>query len=166
MAERLIGWNRVVGPIYAPNGNGAVTVPARTEFDRTLLNHLNQQMGDSEFHVAEPVTLLASAVRQTITDFEVRPQHLGWLKGFANGVAMLADYDLIRWSLLVDDTPVLGFDNIIGPFGVFIYPKPVMVPLYPASVVRLVASNLGAVDIPLVTGYLMGYTFPMDAEGV
>ena len=160
----IIGWNPVTGPVYGPNGNGVT--PQRTGYDRTLLAHMNQSPWDAEFHVAEPVTLAASAVRQRITDFQMQGNRLGFLKGFANMVALLTDYDNIRWSLLLDNTPVLGFDNIIGPFGVAVYPKPVLVAIYPDQNIRLVATNLTAIAIPLVTGYLMGTHFPIDiSEG-
>lgn len=165
MAGRPIGWNPVVGTIYAPNGEVAGP-PAmqRTGYDRTLMAHLQQSPWDAEFHVAEPVTLAASATGQEITTFNLPPQRLGFLRGVANLVAILTDYDNIRWRLAVNDTPILGFDNIIGPFGVAVYPKPVLIPLYPNARVRLIADNLTALPILLVTGYLMGTHFPMDLD--
>jgi hypothetical protein len=163
MPSKIIGWNPVTGPIYGPNGGNGSAVQ-RTGYDRTLMEHMAQSPWDAEFHVAEPVTLLASAVRQRVTDFTVQGTRLGYLKGVANMVALLTDYDNIRWSLLVNRTPVLGFDNIIGPFGVAVYPKPTMIPLYPDDTIQLVASNLTAIAIPLVTGYLMGYHFPIDVS--
>jgi len=82
--------------------------------------------------------------------------------GVAMGTLLLTDLDNIIWSVLVDGTPVVGLDSIQGPFGVFIYPKPVLIPMVPSQLVQIVATNLTAVAIPLVTAYLMGRSFPTD----
>lgn len=162
-----IGWSPVIGPIFAANGqqNGGVAAPPenqRSQFDRTILAHLMQSPWDHEFHVAQPITLLASAVKQAVVSFSPGPVRCGIVRGVAMGVAVLADFDNIRWAIEVDGTSQPGFDNIIGPFGVFVYPKPVLMPLNPDQVCRIVATNLTALAIPLVTGYLMGTHFPVD----
>lgn len=166
MPPRLpIGWSPVIGTIYGANGqNGAGLPPesVRSEYDRTIQNHLMQSPWDHEFHVAQPVTLAASAVKQEVVSFTPGPVRCGIVRGVAMGVAVLADFDNIRWAIEIDGTSQPGFDNIIGPFGVFIYPKPVLMPLNPDQLVRIVATNLTALAIPLVTGYLMGTHFPVD----
>lgn len=161
-----IGWSPVIGTIFGANGNGGgVALPpesTRSEFDRTILAHMMQSPWDHEFHVAKPITLLASAVKQEVVSFSPGPVRCGIVRGVAMGVAVLADFDNIRWAIEVDGTSQPGFDNIIGPFGVFVYPKPVLMPLNPDQVCRIVATNLTALAIPLVTAYLMGTHFPVD----
>lgn len=161
-----IGWSPVIGTIYGANGGaeGAALAPesVRSEFDRTIERHMMQSPWDHEFHVAQPVTLAASAVKQAVVSFSPGSVRCGLVRGVAMGVAVLADFDNIRWAIEVDGTSQPGFDNIIGPFGVFIYPKPVLIPLNPDQVCRIVATNLTALPILLVTGYLMGTHFPVD----
>lgn len=161
-----IGWSPVIGTIYGANGqNGGAALPpesVRSQYDRTIQNHLMQSPWDHEFHVAQPITLLASAVKQEVVSFTPGSVRCGIVRGVAMGVAVLADFDNIRWAIEVDGTAQPGFDNIRGPFGVFIYPKPMLIPLNPDQLVRIVATNLTALAIPLVTGYLMGTHFPVD----
>jgi hypothetical protein len=160
-----IAWSPVIGSLFAPNGmTSEVSNPesVRSEYDRTILAHMMQSPWDHEFHVAAPVTLAASAVKQQVVSFSPGSVRCGIVRGVAMGVAVLADFDNIRWAIEVDGTSQPGFDNIIGPFGVFIYPKPVLMPLNPDQVCRIVATNLTALAIPLVTGYLMGTHFPVD----
>ena len=165
MPRVAIGWSPVIGLIYAPNGGNGVEIPSestRSEYDRTILAHMMQSPWDHEFHVAQPVTLAASAVKQEVVSFSPGSTRCGIVRGVAMGVAVLADFDNIRWAIQIDGTAVPGFDNIIGPFGVFVYPKPVLMPLNPDQVCQIVATNLTALAIPLVTGYLMGTHFPVD----
>jgi hypothetical protein len=160
-----VGWSPVIGPIFAP-GNGAVTMlrpeSTQSEYDRSILAHLMQSPWDAEFHAAQPVTLAASAVKQEVVGFTPGAARLGIVRGVAMGVALLGDFDNIRWAIELDGTSLPGFDNIRGPFGVFVYPKPLLIAMYPDTVVRIVATNLTALAIPLVTGYLMGTHFPAD----
>jgi hypothetical protein len=161
-------WSPVIGDIYlrsngGANGNG-VTPAGMSQFDRTILRHLNQLPWDHEFHVAEPVTLLASAVNQRVVDFSPDGMRCGIVRGVAMGVAVFADFDNIRWGIRVDGMFWPGFENIQGPFGVFVYPKPILIPLLPDQTVDVVATNLTAVDIPFVTAYLMGTHFPVDLD--
>lgn len=160
-----IGWSPVIGTIFGTNGSGGVAAPpenGRSQYERTILAHMMQSPWDNEFHVAAPVTLAASAVKQAVVSFSPGPVRCGIVRGVAMGVAVLADFDNIRWAIEVDGTSQPGFDNIIGPFGVFVYPKPVLMPLNPDQVCRIVATNLTALAIPLVTAYLMGTHFPVD----
>lgn len=154
-------WSPIIGSLFtAPNGAERVL----TSDDKTILAHMYQSPWDAEFHLAAPITLAASAVRQTVVEFSPGVARLGIIRAIAMGVAVLADYDNIRWAVTVDDTPYLGFDNIRGPFGVFVYPKPLTIPLYSDHVAKIVASNLTAVAIPLVTAYFMGTHFPRDVD--
>lgn len=163
-----IGWSPVIGTIYAQQQNGGsgggALIPenGRSQFERTIIAHMMQSPWDNEFHVAQPVTLAALAIKQEVVSFSPGPVRCGIVRGVAMGVAVLADFDNIRWAIEVDGTSQPGFDNIIGPFGVFIYPKPVLIPLNPDQVCRIVATNLSALAIPLATGYLMGTHFPVD----
>lgn len=162
-------WSPVIGPIILPNGQPAglqlgllSREQSRSQYDRTILAHLMQSPWDDEFHQAEPVILAASAVNQRVTQFTNLSSECAVVRGVAMGVALLADFDNIRWAVRVDGTPRPGFDNIRGPFGVFVYPKPVLIPLYPDQTVEIVATNLTAVAIADVTAYLMGTHFPVD----
>lgn len=158
-----IGWSPVIGTIYGQNGSAGLPPESiRSEYDRTILAHMMQSPWDDEFHVAQPVTLAASAVKQEVVSFTPGSVRCGLVRGVAMGVAVLADFDNIRWAIEVDGTARPGFDNIRGPFGVFIYPKPMLIPLNPDQLVRIVATNLTALAIPQVTGYLMGTHFPVD----
>lgn len=161
-------WSPVIGDIFlSPNGGapGAVSAAPQSAYDRTILRHLNQLPWDHEFHSAGPVTLAASAVKQRVIDFSPTGMRCAIVRGVAMGVANLADFDNIRWAITVDGMSWPGFDNIVGPFGVFVYPKPILIPLYPDQEVVIVATNLTAVPIALVTGYLMGTHFPVDVDG-
>lgn len=164
MAGIPIGWSPVIGTIFGPNGNGVTPQMGapRSAYDQSIITHMMQSPWDHEFHEAAPVTLAASAVRQEVVSFTPGPARCGIVRGVAMGVALLSDFDNIRWAIEIDRMAQPGFDNIIGPFGVFIYPKPVLMPLNPDQTVRIVATNLTAVAIPLVTGYLMGTHFPLD----
>lgn len=162
-------WSPVIGPIILPNGQPAglqlgllSRAQQRSQYDRSILAHLMQSPWDHEFHQADPVLLLASAVNQRVTSFTTPAAECGITRGVAMGVALLADFDNIRWAVRVDGTPLPGFDNIRGPFGVFVYPKPVLIPLYPDQTIEIVASNLTAVAIADVTAYLMGTHFPAE----
>lgn len=164
-------WSPVIGPIILPDSIAqAIAGPQpfldglspQSQYDASILKHLNQMPWDHEFHIAAPSTLIASASQQRIIDFTPSAHRLGIVRGVAMGVANLADFDNIRWAIKVDGMAWPGFDNIIGPFGVFVYPKPILIPLYPDQTVEIVASNLTALPIPLVTGYLMGTHFPAD----
>lgn len=163
-----VAWSPVIGQIVLPDSLGGDGQPfldglsPQSDFDRSILRHLNQMPGDHEFHVAEPQTLAASASQQRICSFTPTGGRLGITRGVAMGVASLADFDNIRWAIRVDGMSWPGFDNIIGPFGVFVYPKPILIPLYPDQTIEVVASNLTALAIPLVTAYLMGTHFPSD----
>lgn len=158
-------YSPVIGTLFGPSGpNGVPNGAPRSRWDTTILRHLMQSPWDHEFHVAAPITLAANAARSTVVEFGPTGLRAGIVTGVAMGVALLSDFDNIRWAILVDDQPWPGFDNIIGPFGVFVYPKPVLIPLNPDQVCRIVASNLTAVAIPLVTAYLMGRHFPVDSD--
>lgn len=160
-----IGWNAVVGAIYARAPlNGAGPIPDGNT--QAILKHLAQSPFDYEFHEAVPVTLLAGASRQEVVRFTPSGTRCGIVRGLALGVAVYADFDFIRWAVMVDDTPWPGYDSIVGPFGVFLYPKPILIPLYPNQTVKVVATNLKAppVNIPLVTGYLMGTHFAAESS--
>jgi len=139
-------------------------------FTRTLLAHLTPTPWDQPFHEALPITLAASATRQLVVQW---PQALqeqsnmgrcAIVDGIAMGTLLLSDLDNVLWSVLVDGTPWPGLDSIQGPFGVFIYPKPVLIPLLPSQRVQIVASNLTPIAIPQVSAYLMGRSFPMEAD--
>ncbi|MCI0372307.1 MAG: hypothetical protein L0214_13270 [candidate division NC10 bacterium] len=165
MAERtVIGWSPVVGPIYLPNGGTVSPAAPAPSYMRSLLAHYNQQFLDAEFHEAQPVTLAASATRQEVVAFRPGAGRLGICRGVAMGVQNLADFDNIVWAITVDDASVPGFESIRGPFGVFVYPKPVLIMLAPDQRVAVVASNLTALAIPNVTAYLMGTHWPMEGD--
>lgn len=163
-------YSPVIGEIFALNGAGAPAGAAallgfdqtRSHLDRSILAHMMQTPWDSEFHQAEPVLLAGNAASQRVTAFTTPVASCGLVRGVAMGVSLLSDFDNIRWAIRVDGTPLPGFDNIRGPFGVFVYPKPVLIPLYPDQTVEIVASNLTALPIADVTGYLMGTFFPSD----
>jgi hypothetical protein len=137
-------------------------------FSKTLLANLSPLPWHQFFNEALPVTLAASAARQVVVQWPQAGQEqsnmgrCAIVDGVAMGTLLLSDFDNIVWSILVDGTPVVGLDSIQGPFGVFIYPKPVLIPMVPSQLVQIVASNLTAVAIPQVTAYLMGRSFPTD----
>lgn len=140
------------------------TGDVQSSYARTLMAHLAPLPWDKVFEEASPVTLAANAVQQEVvrwprggTDNHAM---LALVRGVAMSPASLADWDNIVWQVLVDDSAVPGYDRIIGPFGVFVYPKPVLIPLLPDQIVKIVASNLTAVAIPLVTAAVEGHYFP------
>jgi hypothetical protein len=137
-------------------------------FARQILANLSPLPWHQFFNEAQPVTLAASASRQVVVQWpqvgqeQSNASRCAIVDGVAMGTLLLSDLDSIVWSILVDGTPVVGLDFIKGPFGVFIYPKPVLIPMLPSQLVQIVASNLTAVAIPLVTAYLMGRSFPTE----
>ena len=163
MAGRVLGWSPIVGPIFGPgNGQPAPGEANLPTYMHSLFAHYNQQFLDAEFHEAQPVTLLANARRQEVVAFRPGAGRLGICRAVAMGVQNLADFDNIVWAITVDDSPVPGFESIRGPFGVFVYPKPVLIMLAPDQRIAIVASNLTGVAIPNATGYLMGTHWPME----
>ena len=42
----------------------------------------------------------------------------------------------------------------------FVYPKPVLIPMLPDQIIKIVASNLTAAPIALVTAAVEGHYFP------
>lgn len=124
-----------------------------------IMAHENTGLADDLFNVAEPVTLLASAANQTITDFFLSEGQLGVLRAFAMGVAIAADFDNIVWGVTLDGQRLPGLDSIRGPISTFIFPLPVVIPMPRGARVAIVATNLTAANILLVTGMLRGTRF-------
>jgi hypothetical protein len=135
-----------------------------SSYARTFLAHLAPLPWDKVFEEASPVTLAASAVQQEVVRWPRNGTDnsamLALVRGVAMGPASPTDWDNIVWQVLVDGAAVPGYDRIIGPFGVFVYPKPVLIPLLPDQVVSIVASNLTAAPIALVTAAVEGNYFP------
>ena len=135
-----------------------------SSYARTFMAHLAPLPWDKVFSEASPVTLAASAVQQEVVRWPRNgtDNHslLALVRGVAMGPALPSDWDNIVWQVQVDEGAVPGYDRIIGPFGVFVYPKAVLIPVLPDQIVRIVASNLTAVAIPLVTAALEGHYFP------
>jgi hypothetical protein len=158
MANRTMTWE----DIRAAAQSGASDI--QSSYARTFLAHLAPLPWDRVFEEASPVTLAASAVQQEVVRWPrfgtSNATLLALLRGVAMGPASPTDWDNIVWQIQLDGAAIPGYDRIIGPFGVFIYPKPVLVAIYPDQVVRIVASNLTAAPIALVTGALEGHYFP------
>ena len=129
----------------------------------TILRHVGERaVFDRWFNRSDPVTLAASAQDQVIVGYTLPGGELGILRAFSYGVAVFTDFDNIRFALRVDRQKVHGFDNMIGPLSTPVFPIPIVVPLWKGSTVEIVASNLTAVAIPLVTAVLRGTQFPED----
>lgn len=159
MAGRTMTWEDIRA---AAMGQGTGVVPS--SYARTFMAHLAPLPWDKVFEEASPVTLGASAVQQEVVRWPRNGTDnsalLALVRGVAMGPANLADWDNIVWQVLVDDSALPGYDRIIGPFGVFVYPKPVLIPLLPDQIIKIVATNLTAVAIPLVTAAVEGHYFP------
>lgn len=137
----------------------------RSSYARTLLEHLAPLPWDKEFHEASPLPVLGVGATQVEVvrwpRFGVdNTSMLALVRGVAMSPLLLTDWDFIAWQIQVDGQAWPGFDRIIGPFGVFIYPKPVLIPILPDQVVRIVASNIGAAPIVLATAAVEGHYFP------
>lgn len=142
----------------------AVPGDVQSSFARTLMAHLAPLPWDKVFEEADFITLAASAVQQEVVRWPRNGTDnsamLALVRGLAMGPALLTDWDNIVWQVQVDGAAWPGYDRIIGPFAVFVYPKPVLIPLLPGQVVRIVASNLTAAPIALVSAALEGNYFP------
>lgn len=162
--RRTMTWEDIkAASLAAPHGGGEFS-----SYSRSLLAHLAPLPWDKWFSEASPVTLLASAVQQEVVRWPRNgidnSSMLALVRGVAMGPALPTDWDNIVWQVQVDSSAVPGYDRIIGPYGVFVYPKAVLIPLLPDQVVRIVASNLTAADIPLVTAGLEGSYFPAETD--
>lgn len=158
MANRTMTWEDIrAASLGQSNG-------IQSSYARTFMAHLAPLPWDKVFSEASPVTLGASVVQQEVVRWPRNgtDNHslLALVRGVAMGPANLADWDNIVWQIQLDDGAIPGYDRIIGPFGVFVYPKAVLIPVLPDQVVRIVATNLTAVAIPLVTAALEGHYFP------
>lgn len=158
-ANRTMTWEDIKAAALTNTGD------VLGSYARTFMAHLAPLPWDKVFEEASPVTLAASAVQQEVVRWP-RGGHsnaamLALVRGIAMGPALLTDWDNIVWQVQIDGAGVTGLDRIIGPFAVFVYPKPVLIPVLPDQVVRIVASNLTAVAIPLVTAALEGNFFPV-----
>lgn len=166
---RRVLWSPAIGWLYARPPEQCGPMPPLSTFDETLLNHLIEKPWPigTAFNVAEPVTLAAATTPPTwqrVCFFPDPPTQVRMVlvRGVAMGVANLGDFDNIVWRITIDGAPVPGYDSIRGPFGVFIYPRPVLLGAYPNQTVAVEARNLTAVAITNVTASLMGSTFPAD----
>ena len=163
--ERLMTWEDIKTAASRP-GTGV-----RSSYARALLEHLAPLPWDKEFHEASPLAVLpVGAVQTEIVRwprFGVdNTSMLALCRGVAMSPLLLADWDFIAWQIQVDGQAWPGFDRIIGPFGVFIYPKPVLIPVLPDQILRIVASNIGPNPIVLPTAAVEGHYFPapLDSE--
>lgn len=114
------------------------------------------------FNKADTLTLAGSAARVVVGDtvFRIPPGSYGVLRFFANSVGSVSDSGNVRFALLVDEVPLPGWGNLIGGVSPGIStPAPLMEPLLPGQVVRVVATNLSGVPIQNVAALIRGWTW-------
>jgi len=113
------------------------------------------------FDKAEEVTIGASAVRQTIVEYELEDGQLGVLRFFGNQTANPSDTAFITFAVLVNDHPIPGYANIIGSKGPINFPDPLEWCLRPRDIVRVVATNSLAAAIGGVAARIKGWSWPI-----
>jgi hypothetical protein len=110
------------------------------------------------FDKAAKVTLTASQLNSEIIAFRVPAGMLGVLRFFANQVGSVSDMAFVSFTLRLEDSPVTGYANIIGPKSPGLSsPDALVVPLQGGNRISVVASNLSASAIQSVAARIKGW---------
>jgi hypothetical protein len=110
------------------------------------------------FDKAAKITLAASAVGTEIIAFAVPAGMLGVLRFFANQVGSVSDMAFVSFTLRLEDSPVTGYANIIGPKSPGLSsPDALVVPLLGGNRIAVVASNLSSSAIQSVAARIKGW---------
>lgn len=126
----------------------------------TISAHENTAVLDKTINEANFITLGGFAVRSVVVRKSLEQGMLGILRAVALQTPVLSDLDNIIWQLRVNGNAEIGLDSVQGPMATFLFPKPVLMPLYKNSVIDIVATNLVAAPIVHVAGMLYGNFFP------
>jgi len=113
------------------------------------------------FDKAEEVTIGASAVRQTIVEYQLEAAHLGVLRFFGNQTANPSDTAFITFAVIVNGMPIPGYANIIGSKGPINFPDPLEWCLRGADHIQVVATNSLAAPISGVGARIKGWSWPI-----
>ena len=151
-------------PMAAPGLGAFPSVQARNERDgRGWLEQIREHAefppaSHLEIYVGAKITLAASASRSEIINFQLAPGMIGVIRFFGNSITNASDVEFVQFSVLLNGTPIAGWSNFVGVRSPSISsPVPVVIPLFPASVISVVATNTSAAAIVGVAAALRGW---------
>lgn len=123
-----------------------------------ILAHENTAVLDPYFNESAFITLAGSA-RAEVVSYRLPAGMLGILRAVAMQTSDPNDQNSIIWQVLMNGSPVLGLDNIIGIMSTFLFPLNVDVAMYDGYVVSIVAINQTVNPISNVWGMVRGNFF-------
>ncbi len=139
---------------------GLLTEPGLVSDSEIILQHEFTQVLDQPWQEALFIPLLAiGAVNQVVCEFTVPAQRLGICRSIGLALQNPGDFDNVQWRLVRNGAPITGFDNIRGQIGSILFPQPITVPLFRATKIQVLATNIGAAAVPFTTARIGGDTF-------
>jgi len=139
---------------------GLLREPELASDSEIILQHEFTQVLDQPWQVANFILSLAiGAVNQVVCEFAVPAQQLGICRSIGLALQNFTDFDNVQWRLVRNGAPITGFDNIRGQIGSILFPQPVAVPMFRATRMQVLATNIGAAAVPFVTARIGGDTF-------
>ena len=105
------------------------------------------------------LTLAASSPLTTLTTFNVPVSAWGILKGFGQGVAVIAAWSNIVWGLQINGAYISGYSTIYDQLSTLTRPIFLFRELRSSDIIRLVARNQSTTTSYTVYGHILGWYY-------